>query len=369
MNQLLFYGQTLLSVSLLACLYVAEYRGGRVNLKSAAFRMRLTAIVLLLVLSGIDICQGVQKAGMCSPAVNLQAAAFVLLLSPHSYVDGKRQLKLASGFSVIAVLICAALLIMGETVWKTVIFSLLAVGGLLVDNVLGVREKYGDTDILFRSRAVWHSIEDYAGHSYARLLLSSVCLCLTAFFFSGIFSAVTLALSFLTAWLAVYVAYRKSSDSTVVYLSRSQLEAIEKGKKTQNTDKQRKPAIKMSSMIARIQKYMEEERPYLVEGFCITDLADAMYSNKVYVSKTINALTGNNFRYYVNSYRIAYAKKLWVENPDIKMKTLAFSCGFHTVVSFIQAFKACTDKTPFEWWNTRKLEALHGDRPVRKKAA
>ena len=50
----------------------------------------------------------------------------------------------------------------------------------------------------------------------------------------------------------------------------------------------------------RCCRYMAERKPFLVESFSLGDLARVLYTNKVYLSKTINYYSGKNFRNYVN---------------------------------------------------------------------
>ena len=56
----------------------------------------------------------------------------------------------------------------------------------------------------------------------------------------------------------------------------------------------------------RCCRYMTEYRPYLVSSFSLQDLANSVYTNKFYLSKTINRFSGKNFRQYVNYYRVHY---------------------------------------------------------------
>ena len=57
----------------------------------------------------------------------------------------------------------------------------------------------------------------------------------------------------------------------------------------------------------RCCRYMTERRPFLVDSFSLQDLANAVYTNKLYLSKAINRFSGKNFKQYVNYYRVMYA--------------------------------------------------------------
>lgn len=95
--------------------------------------------------------------------------------------------------------------------------------------------------------------------------------------------------------------------------------------------------------------YMEEKRPYLDQTFDMSSLADRMFTNKLYLSKTINILSGRNFRQFVNFYRVRRAIELLKTDPRLKMGEVSEMSGFHSSVSFNMSFKVNTGKTPSEW--------------------
>ena len=99
----------------------------------------------------------------------------------------------------------------------------------------------------------------------------------------------------------------------------------------------------------RCCRYMTEFRPFLVTSFNLQDLANAVYTNKYYLSKTINRFSGKNFRQYVNYYRIMYAMDLFRENKSLRITEMAHLCGFHSTTSFNQSFKAVMGETPSYW--------------------
>ena len=99
----------------------------------------------------------------------------------------------------------------------------------------------------------------------------------------------------------------------------------------------------------RCCRYMTEFRPFLVTSFNLQDLANAVYTNKYYLSKTINRFSGKNFRQYVNYYRIMYAMDLFRENKSLRITEMDNLCGFHSTTSFNQSFKAVMGETPSYW--------------------
>ena len=86
------------------------------------------------------------------------------------------------------------------------------------------------------------------------------------------------------------------------------------------------------------------------------DLAETLYSNKLYLSRTINTLSGRNFRQFINYHRIQYAISLFKKDPRLKVGEVATMSGFHSSVSFNMAFKVNMGKTPTEWLGEHTFE-------------
>ncbi len=99
----------------------------------------------------------------------------------------------------------------------------------------------------------------------------------------------------------------------------------------------------------RTCRYMTEYRPFLVTTFSLQDLSNAVFTNKYYLSKTINRFSGKNFRQYVNYYRIMYAVELFRDNNSLRVSELASLSGFHSITSFTQNFKKVMGDTPSFW--------------------
>ncbi len=95
--------------------------------------------------------------------------------------------------------------------------------------------------------------------------------------------------------------------------------------------------------------YMTEHRPFLAENFTRQDLANAVFTNKAYLSKTINRFSGRNFRQYVNYYRVMYAMELFRANMSLRITELASLSGFHSPTSFLLSFKAVMGEPPSLW--------------------
>lgn len=99
----------------------------------------------------------------------------------------------------------------------------------------------------------------------------------------------------------------------------------------------------------RCCRYMTERRPFLASSFSLQDLANAVYTNKVYLSKTINRFSGKNFRQYVNYYRIMYAMELFRKNMGLRVLDMASLSGFRSETVFLRSFKVVMGEQPGQW--------------------
>ena len=58
----------------------------------------------------------------------------------------------------------------------------------------------------------------------------------------------------------------------------------------------------------RVEKYLEDKKPYLNPEFKITDMAKDLFSNRSYISAFINREYGMNFNRFINHYRLRSGK-------------------------------------------------------------
>ena len=104
-------------------------------------------------------------------------------------------------------------------------------------------------------------------------------------------------------------------------------------------------------LMQRIQGLMEEQRLYTNVELKVSDVAAQLNTNSRYVSDCIKASEGCTFSQFVNKYRLAHAKRLLREHPDMKLSTIWAEAGFASEQSFHRTFKQDTGLTPREWKN------------------
>ncbi len=133
----------------------------------------------------------------------------------------------------------------------------------------------------------------------------------------------------------------------VLYLRLRQKEAF--NDQTDNLPVPSETAAIDQYLYDRCCRYMTERRPFLVESFNLQDLANAVFTNKAYLSKTINNFSGKNFRQYVNYYRVMYAMELFRKNMGLRIIEMAQLSGFHSETSFLRNFKEVMGEKPSIW--------------------
>lgn len=114
---------------------------------------------------------------------------------------------------------------------------------------------------------------------------------------------------------------------------------------------------RMSLLFTRVTKYMEQEKPFLHNNYTVKELAAAVFSNRSYLSKTINYFSGKNFNQFLNYYRVMYAIDLMKRDLNMKMLEIANLSGFHSMVTFNMSFRIYVEDTPAAYREKLWLES------------
>ena len=222
-------------------------------------------------------------------------------------------------------------------------------------------KRLGGIRMFFRNAAVWHSLEDYSrfvySHGFLCLALYSIC----AVLLPGDAGEI-MTLSCLVLFMILYgVLYVRDMTGRTMMLNQGaekRVKEIIKGNlRTSFIDKAEEDK-KMNNLYNRVMVYMNEKKPYLDPTFRMVDMAEYLYSNKLYLSRTINLLSGRNFRQFINYHRIQYAISLFKKDPRLKVGEVATMSGFNSPVSFNMSFKVNMGKTPSEWLQEHSLERM-----------
>jgi len=103
--------------------------------------------------------------------------------------------------------------------------------------------------------------------------------------------------------------------------------------------------------LAKLNDFMESEKPYLDENITIKDLADEIDIPAHHLSIVINNRLGKNFYTFINEYRIKEAVSILDDpgNSDASIIAVAFKSGFNSKSTFNSVFKKITGLTPSEY--------------------
>lgn len=210
------------------------------------------------------------------------------------------------------------------------------------------RFRYSRVRALFRQQVVWYAMLRQVRLIYALML---ACIGIAGVLASGHawFTAV------LDCMLAVmYVMpFVSSMRGRILLLSRAQEKSLRQmlscGVRELRSPGQNDDAATMRILYEKVVSIMESGRPFLDEDYSLQDLSASVYTNKTYLSKTINIMSGKNFRQFINGYRILYSVDLMKKNPRLRVDELAAMSGFHSTVTYTMAFKANMNETPGEY--------------------
>ncbi|MCR5350941.1 MAG: AraC family transcriptional regulator [Bacteroidales bacterium] len=234
--------------------------------------------------------------------------------------------------------------------------------GMLI--VLGVSllsrsiDRYRQLQPLFRTLAVWHNVENHA-----RLLYSLALFLLVALLFSSHAGALWQHWVLLPFSLALYGVLfvrvhtgrtcflRPAREKEIKDLIHGNLRSL-----PAQADPNSEELARMSRLYGRVISVMEQKQPYLDEGFSLDDLAGEVYTNRSYLSRTINVLSGRNFSQFVNYFRIRYGVELLRKDPHLRIFHVAQMCGFHSSPSFNAAFKVNMGETPSDYQERLRSE-------------
>lgn len=108
------------------------------------------------------------------------------------------------------------------------------------------------------------------------------------------------------------------------------------------------------ALLQRIRTLMESQQFYLTSGLKISDVAEALGTNRTYISSCINRQTGMSFSDYVNGFRVRHAQDLIrKKDPNLNLSQVGAMSGFSGDTSFFRNFRKVTGQTPSEWLSSQ----------------
>lgn len=294
----------------------------------------LAGSLLLVVL---DLLIGSNSFSVWNIAVDLLFANAAMIICPFQYEKEPKFILFTSSLFVF----CIATSVLPAKEWMPLpVFGILGINLFMV-----LRLKFAKVRNLFKSDEVWNNVLDFSNVFIAFLLVMPLLLT----YYGAVASATAIVLQ-IVLFASSYVL---KTQNLSILLSDKNTRLIKSIANSNLRDPQDCDATadsrRMKALYKSAMDYMEKNQPYLDENFNLEDFARKLYTNKVYLSRTVNTLSGRNFRQFVNYYRVKYSTDLFRQDPRLKVEELAMMSGFHTVVSYNMAFHLFMNETPSEW--------------------
>ncbi len=109
--------------------------------------------------------------------------------------------------------------------------------------------------------------------------------------------------------------------------------------------------------IGRLEKLVEEQQLYLNPNLTLNDIAQALGTNRTYVSNYLGQQVGQTFYDYINELRIEKKSvPLMEEHPEYTFEFVATQSGFASMSTFRRAFVKKMGMTPSQYAQRRKDE-------------
>lgn len=280
------------------------------------------------------------------------SASAVLLLLPLG--EERRSPSLYFLLLLCAICLGGPLAGVPERIWLPSTLLLLAL--YLVCRIV---ERYSELWPLFKQFSIWYNVMNHARYSYAMALyLLAACLPSETAppWTRWVLSAAALGLYVVLAVRAgtgrtLFIRASKEAEIKSMIKGSLRPEPVQAVRKTEDV-------ARMTRLYERAVALMEKKHPFLDAGFGLDDLAGALFTNRAYLSKTINILSGRNFRQFVNYYRIQYCVEMLRQDPNLKLISVALMSGFHTTASFNMAFKLNLGETPTQFQERVRTERI-----------
>jgi AraC-like DNA-binding protein len=102
-------------------------------------------------------------------------------------------------------------------------------------------------------------------------------------------------------------------------------------------------------LLQKLLVEFEQKKIYLNSQLNIMDVVKVVGTNRSYISAIINQQYNQNFCSFVNDYRVEELERVFSENPDYTIETLAEQSGFGSVSSLMRAVSSKTGMSIAEW--------------------
>lgn len=309
-------------------------------------------IVLMIFADTVLFPSGSAISGLC-PAI--LSGACLLLMYPLSYEDGRYSFVFACLSAVLLLLTRVSAGLFGLPSGIMALPLLAAPALYWVQRVYG---RYRNVRSLCRLDGIWCKVEDDALAFYNKAYMTLLVLYLLADPL-GLRHIADILVS-LCAGVLFVLLYIRAYAGTTCFIGRQKESEVRRMSAEWESHNEMDPgtALQLERIYRKVERYMNDRKPFLEFNFSLDNLADAMFCNKVYLSRAINLHSGRNFRQYVNRYRVQYAAQMMDSDPHARVMEVASRAGFHSMVTFSMAFKLNMNVTPGEYRSGLQVRRL-----------
>ncbi len=107
--------------------------------------------------------------------------------------------------------------------------------------------------------------------------------------------------------------------------------------------------VDIASLAGQLAYLMEEEKLFCDEDLSLARLSSILEITPHQLSQFLNEYFGRNFNAYINSYRVAEARQLLIEDRERNTHSIAYAAGFNSYTAFYTAFKKEMNMSPAEY--------------------
>lgn len=112
---------------------------------------------------------------------------------------------------------------------------------------------------------------------------------------------------------------------------------------------------KLADLMERFTVLMMQEKHFTDPNLTVQSVADELHTNRTYLSKAINDISGKTFTQIINEYRIHHAIELISDRKaNYPLKQVASDVGFNSLSTFYTVFQTTTGMTPARYRDSLK---------------
>lgn len=240
--------------------------------------------------------------------------------------------------------------------------AVVADSSLVAAVICGLGFRVSNINMLMKSGTVWSVTNFLFDFVYMMFAGLSIVLAMLTSDVTGNYQGLHLYLADILLVLALAgMSIRVVRNSPFILMARQERLVMESMKvsRIELPDTSLKDDSMYRMIYERLTEYFEHEKPFLRSELTINDIVKVIYTNKLYISRSISLCTGRNFRQFVNYYRVMHSLDLYRENPQLKVVELSHACGFNSMASYNMAFRLFMNESPGEWCRHEKTKMMH----------